>query len=53
MFAEGMKVPLMMVKSDGGFTYDTSDMATIKQRLHEEKGDWLIYVVDAGQVSYN
>merc|ERR1719494_20975 len=49
MFAEGMKVPLMMVKSDGGFTYDTSDMATIKQRLHEEKGDWLIYVVDAGQ----
>jgi len=38
-----------MVKSDGGFTYDTSDMATIKFRLEEEKGDWLIYVVDAGQ----
>jgi len=38
-----------MVKSDGGFTYDTSDMATIKFRLEEEKGDWLIYVVDAWQ----
>lgn len=25
-------------------------MAAIRQRLFEEKGDWLIYVVDAGQV---
>jgi len=41
--------PLIMVKSDGGFTYDTSDMAAIRQRLVDEKGDWLIYVVDAGQ----
>lgn len=42
-------MPLTMVKSDGGFTYDTSDMATIKQRIEEEKGEWLIYVTDAGQ----
>lgn len=49
MMVPKMKVPLMMVKSDGGFTYDTSDMAAIKHRLMEEKGDWLIYVVDAGQ----
>lgn len=42
-------VPLTLVKSDGGFTYDTSDMATIKQRVEEEKADWIIYVVDAGQ----
>jgi len=49
MFVNGMKVPLMLVKSDGGYTYDTSDMAALKQRLQEEKGDWLIYVVDAGQ----
>ncbi|WAQ99945.1 SYRC-like protein, partial [Mya arenaria] len=27
MFVEGQKVPLTLVKSDGGFTYDTSDMA--------------------------
>lgn len=46
----GEGIPLTMVKSDGGFTYDTSDMATIKQRLEEEKADWVIYVTDSGQV---
>ena len=51
MFAPGCKVPLTLVKSDGGYTYDTSDMAAIKNRLIDEKCDWLIYVVDAGQVS--
>ncbi|XP_076118257.1 arginine--tRNA ligase, cytoplasmic-like [Mytilus galloprovincialis] len=49
MFAPGCSVPLTLVKSDGGFTYDTSDMAAIKNRLFDENGDWLIYVVDAGQ----
>ena len=43
--------PLTIVKSDGGFTYATSDMAAIKQRLQQEKGDILLYVIDAGQVS--
>lgn len=42
-------IPLTIVKSDGGYTYDTSDMACIKQRVQEEKADRLIYVVDAGQ----
>jgi arginyl-tRNA synthetase len=41
--------PLTIVKSDGGFTYDTSDMAALKQRLVEERADWVIYVVDSGQ----
>uniref|UniRef100_A0A182MEA7 Probable arginine--tRNA ligase, cytoplasmic n=1 Tax=Anopheles culicifacies TaxID=139723 RepID=A0A182MEA7_9DIPT len=45
-------IPLTVVKSDGGFTYDTSDMAAIKQRLQEEKADWLIYVTDAGQATH-
>ncbi|XP_064105491.1 arginine--tRNA ligase, cytoplasmic-like isoform X2 [Macrobrachium nipponense] len=49
MFAEGAEIPLTVVKSDGGFTYDTSDMACLKQRIEEEKGRWLIYVTDAGQ----
>jgi arginyl-tRNA synthetase len=35
---------------DGGYTYDTSDLAAIKNRLVTEKGDILIYVVDSGQV---
>lgn len=51
MFVEGEKVPLTLVKSDGGFTYDTSDVAAVRQRLLVEKGDWLIYVVDLGQVN--
>ncbi|RVE47327.1 hypothetical protein evm_008008 [Chilo suppressalis] len=42
-------IPLTIVKSDGGFTYDTSDMSTIKQRVEDEKGDRFIYVTDAGQ----
>lgn len=45
-------IPLTIVKSDGGFTYDTSDMAAIKQRLEEEKADWLIYVTDSGQATH-
>ncbi|KAH8238364.1 hypothetical protein KR032_005185 [Drosophila birchii] len=45
-------IPLTIVKSDGGFTYDTSDMAAIRHRLEEEKCTWLIYVVDAGQSTH-
>lgn len=48
---EKVGIPLTIIKSDGGFTYDTSDMATIKNRIQEEKGDWLIYITDAGQVN--
>ena len=51
MFVQGYKVPLTVVKSDGGFTYDTSDLAALQQRVHDENADWLIYVTDAGQVS--
>jgi len=49
VFVPGVKTPLTVVKSDGGFTYDTSDLTAVKHRVEEEKGDWLIYVVDAGQ----
>ena len=48
----GISVPLTVVKSDGGFTYDTSDMAALKQRVEEEDADWLIYVTDAGQATH-
>ena len=49
MFVPGEKVPLTVQKSDGGFTYDTSDISAVKQRVEDEKGEWLIYVVDSGQ----
>lgn len=44
------QIPFTVVKSDGGFTYDTSDLATLKYRIQECGGDWIIYVVDMGQV---
>lgn len=46
---EGEPLPLMIQKADGGYNYDTTDMAAIKQRIQDEKGDRLIYVTDAGQ----
>lgn len=49
MFGKGCPVPLTVIKSDGGFTYDTSDMAAIKQRIDEEKADRIVYVTDLGQ----
>lgn len=51
LWAPGCEIPLTIVKSDGGFTYDTSDMAALLQRVSEEKADWVLYVVDMGQVS--
>ncbi|VDP09110.1 unnamed protein product [Heligmosomoides polygyrus] len=48
-FPVGCEVPLTIVKSDGGYTYDTSDLAALRYRLHDKKADWVIYVVDAGQ----
>lgn len=50
IFAPGQSIPLTVVKSDGGYTYDTSDMAALYQRLFEEKADVIVYVTDSGQV---
>ncbi|XP_066257384.1 arginine--tRNA ligase, cytoplasmic [Euwallacea similis] len=52
MWGDSGTIPLTIVKSDGGFTYDTSDIAAIKQRIEEEKTDWIIYVTDAGQATH-
>lgn len=48
-FPSGCIIPLTLIKSDGGFTYDTSDLATLKNRLFDEEADWILYVVDRGQ----
>lgn len=48
----GETLPLMIQKSDGGYNYDTTDMATIYHRIMKEKGDRLIYVTDAGQATH-
>lgn len=49
---EGESLPLMIQKSDGGYNYDTTDMAAIRQRVNEEKADRLIYVTDQGQSTH-
>ncbi|ALC49717.1 Aats-arg [Drosophila busckii] len=50
--SEKTGIPLTIIKSDGGFTYDTSDMAAIRHRIEEEQANWLIYVVDSGQSTH-
>ncbi|KAJ7997060.1 hypothetical protein DPEC_G00225000 [Dallia pectoralis] len=52
VFAPGQQIPLTVVKSDGGYTYDTSDLAALRQRLFEEKADIIIYVTDSGQSTH-
>ncbi|XP_062513588.1 arginine--tRNA ligase, cytoplasmic-like isoform X2 [Corticium candelabrum] len=49
VFVPEDKVPLTVEKSDGGYTYDTSDMTALRHRVFDERGDWVIYVVDSGQ----
>lgn len=42
-------LPIIIQKSDGGYNYDTTDMAALRHRVEEEKADRIIYVTDAGQ----
>ncbi|WP_073484378.1 arginine--tRNA ligase [Streptoalloteichus hindustanus] len=46
---EGAPVPLMLRKRDGGYGYDTTDLATIRHRLRDLKAHRLLYVTDARQ----
>lgn len=41
--------PLILVKSDGGVMYGTTDLATVEQRVEELHADLILYVVDARQ----
>lgn len=49
IFFDGYEIPLMIQKSDGGFNYDTTDMAAIRHRIDVEKADRIIYITDLGQ----
>ncbi|EOA16189.1 hypothetical protein CARUB_v10004329mg [Capsella rubella] len=49
IFLEGFNIPLMVVKSDGGFNYASTDLTALWYRLNEEKAEWIIYVTDVGQ----
>ncbi len=44
--------PLLLEKSDGGFLYSTTDLATIDMRVQELNADLALYVVDARQADH-
>ena len=46
---EGFKNPMIIVKSDGGIGYDSTDLAALNYRINTLKADWLIYVVATEQ----
>ncbi len=46
---DGKPLPMIIQKSDGGYNYDTTDMAALRHRIEVEKADRIIIVTDAGQ----
>jgi len=46
---EGNPLPVIVQKSDGGYNYDTTDIAAFKHRCQVEKADRIIVVTDSGQ----
>lgn len=46
---EGTPLPMIVQKSDGGYNYETTDMAAVKHRVDIEKASRIIYITDAGQ----
>ncbi len=46
---DGRPLPLMLRKSDGGYGYDTTDLAAIRYRLRDLGATRLIYVVGSEQ----
>jgi arginyl-tRNA synthetase len=49
---DGDPVPLIVRKSDGGFGYAATDLATIRYRIRDLKATRILYVVDARQAMH-
>ncbi len=49
IFVEGFPEPVIAVKSDGGYNYDSTDLAAVRYRLLDLKADRSIYITDSGQ----
>ncbi|PSK98611.1 arginyl-tRNA synthetase [Murinocardiopsis flavida] len=49
---EGKPVPLIVRKSDGGYGYGTTDVATLKYRSEVLKADRAVYVIGAPQAMH-
>ena len=46
---DGAPAVLIVQKRDGGYGYDTTDLATLRYRVRDLKADRILYVVDARQ----
>lgn len=49
VFLEGNDAPFIVQKTDGAFTYATTDLATIQYRVETLHADEILYVVDQRQ----
>ncbi|HMG45015.1 MAG TPA: arginine--tRNA ligase [Acidimicrobiales bacterium] len=49
---DGDPLPMIVIKSDGGFGYDTTDLAALRYRTHDLKATRLLYVVGAPQQTH-
>src|SRR5262249_56208687 len=49
VFIPGVEAPFIVRKSDGAFTYATTDLATIRYRVEKLASDAMLYVVDSRQ----
>ena len=58
VFVEGVSdrehstLPLIVQKSDGGYNYDTTDMAALWHRVSVEKAERIICITDLGQATH-
>ncbi|MCA9064434.1 MAG: arginine--tRNA ligase [Planctomycetaceae bacterium] len=49
VFIEGNQAPFIVQKTDGAYTYATTDLATIQYRREQLHADEVLYVVDSRQ----
>ena len=52
VFIENNDAPFIVQKSDGAYTYATTDLATIQYRVDELRADEILYVVDKRQAEH-
>ncbi|AFZ24038.1 arginyl-tRNA synthetase [Cylindrospermum stagnale PCC 7417] len=49
---EGEPLPLIVQKTDGGYNYATTDLASLRYRIQQDEAKRIIYVTDSGQANH-
>ena len=49
---EGKPLPLIIKKTDGGYNYATTDLATVRYRIQQDQAERIVYVTDIGQSNH-